>query len=325
MNERYSLNNGGRFGKLSIHLFGGVHVYLDGVRVEAFATRKAELLFSFLVLNRNRLFLRDVLADRFFSNESKCNALKRLRTIIWQIRSALKSKNHNHEPYLIITSREIGFNKNSYYWLDNQEFEATILSVAACQRKPLQAAYIATLTKALALYRGDFLEGVFDDWCIWERERLKRLNLKGREILMENYASNSEWQDAIVIGEQLINEDPLREHIHRRLMRYDYLAGDRPSAIIRYEKCKKLLNDELNIEPMRKTKNLYREIKNDLQSTNRHLLINSASIGNQSRDSAMVEKGLSEIYSVVDQLETLNTKLAYGIELLQGERNKLTR
>ncbi len=303
---------------LRIRVFGGFQMSLGGVPLQPFPTREAELLFVFLVLHRDRLFQREVLVDKLFLDQSASTARKRLRTAIWRIRSVLEPEGTAGGTYLTVTSREVGFNAASSYWLDVQEFESVISRVTSPTHKPLGLEEGRILTQALDLYRGDLLEGLYDEWCLWEQERLKALHLRGLETLMNFHAAKSDWHNAIVRGQQLLSHEPLREHIHRSLMRYYYLVGDRPAALRQYDSCAQLLYNELGIEPMRGTRILYDSIKEECTVAD----IGEEEIGTrQGTVGPMVPSEqdiLAELYDCATELQEVTLKLRRGISLVEG-------
>lgn len=299
--------------RLRIRLFGGFRMSMAGDRLPAFATREAQQIFAFLLLHRDRHFSREALGETFFADQTAVVALKRLRTAIWRIRSVLEPEGTEAGTYLTVTNREVGFNDQSHYWLDIEEFEEKVSSVTAVGEAALKDKQASQLLQALDLYRGDLLEGIYDEWCVWEQERLKMLHLRGLEMLMAHHAASTDWDSAIVRGQQLLSYDPLREHIHRSLMRYYYLVGDRPAALVQYNGCAQLLMDELGIEPMRETSNLFQAIKDecaladlaDEQQKLRETVIQPGTVTEQD--------GLAELYNSADQIAAAARHLRRGI------------
>ena len=305
---------------LKVRLFGNIEVSRGGVRLTPFASANAELLFSFLVLNAHRMYNRDTLVEKFLPDEPLCSARKRLRTTIWQIRSALETEGGCDRACLITTNREVGFNAKCEYWLDVSEFESVINTLESNSDKQLSPPNSVKLKKALTMYRGNIWEGEQHDWCVWEKERYRMLHLRGVEMLMKYYASIGSWQQAIEQAELLISEDPLREHVYRHLMRYHYALGDRPAAMVQYDHCRQLLLRELGIEPMRTTKELFRSIEAEKelagQAVNQNLTVSNKQ---PVRPESVTEIGLDleGISNFASQLDELNAKLAHGLELVK--------
>jgi DNA-binding SARP family transcriptional activator len=68
---------------------------------------------------------------------------------------------------------------------------------------------------------------------------------------------------ALDCGRKILEVDPLREEIHREMMRLHVRSGHRALALQQYDACRQLLAAELDVEPMEETQSLYREIAPD--------------------------------------------------------------
>jgi DNA-binding SARP family transcriptional activator len=179
------------------------------------------------------------------------------------LRCALEPGDTRKGTYLITTSLgEVGFNRDSEHWLDVAVFED---ETAPITRKPIEIMEgheAANLEKALDLYIGDFLEGSYEDWALCERERLRALYLKGLAHLMEYHRHHREYEKAIRCGQEILKHDPLREEVHRTIMRIYWESGQRALAIRQYRTCCQMLVAELDVPPMEETETLHAQILN---------------------------------------------------------------
>lgn len=66
---------------------------------------------------------------------------------------------------------------------------------------------------------------------------------------------------AIAACERLLQCDPLLEHGWRRLMRLHHLRGDRGAAVAAFERCERVLRDELGLRPGQETVSLLAEVE----------------------------------------------------------------
>jgi tetratricopeptide (TPR) repeat protein len=116
----------------------------------------------------------------------------------------------------------------------------------------------------MALYHGDYLpDEPYEDWAIAERERLSGLYLDLLERQAEISADLGDFSTAIQICHQVLQRDACREAIYQKLMRYHYLAGDRAAALAIFDRCRQVLADELEVEPLPETCELRQAIVND--------------------------------------------------------------
>src|SRR5438093_41914 len=123
------------------------------------------------------------------------------------------------------------------------------------------------LKKAVLLYRGDLLEGCYEDWCVYERERIKAMYLAALEKLLEYCEVRGQPAQGFAYGERLLRHEPAHERAHWRLMRLYWLAGDRTGALRQYERCRDALRGELGIEPGERIRGLRDRLRAELPMT----------------------------------------------------------
>jgi oligopeptide transport system substrate-binding protein len=167
-----------------------------------------------------------------------------LATALWHIRRCLPS-----DRLILSDSHTAQFNPQSVVWLDVEEFEAE------ASRDDM-----ASLQSAVTLYRGDFLDGFYDDWVISERYRLEGLFLDALARLMVGREARGEHQAALKTALRLLGRDPLREDAHRLAMRAYCRLGQRNVALEQYHRCREIVLEELGAEPMVETTQLHRAI-----------------------------------------------------------------
>src|SRR5215207_1490232 len=103
------------------------------------------------------------------------------------------------------------------------------------------------------------------------------LYLKTQSYLMDYYKKHSRLEESIACGQKIIELDPLREEIHRELIRLFMANGQRYLAIRQYEVCKDLLVTELGVTPMPETRLLRRQITGETASQSGHSLLDRVS------------------------------------------------
>jgi LuxR family maltose regulon positive regulatory protein len=149
------------------------------------------------------------------------------------------------------------FNRASDYRFDVEAFEG-LLHQAEGTAIPGEAS--ALLEEALALYRGDYLPGIYADWSALERERLRGRYQAVLETLAGLYANRRNLQRAVELYQRLLSENPYREGAYRELMHCYYRLGDRAAAIRQYQTCAEILREELGLSPAAETEALYMQI-----------------------------------------------------------------
>jgi DNA-binding SARP family transcriptional activator len=126
--------------------------------------------------------------------------------------------------------------------------------------KQIDSAQANVMNEAVQLYRGDLLEGFYQDWCLLERERLQNCYLSLLDKLIRYCLEQRDYQRGIDYGERVLRLDRAHERSHQQLMRLHYGNGDRTAALRQFERCRTALREELEVEPSRQTIKLYEEM-----------------------------------------------------------------
>jgi DNA-binding SARP family transcriptional activator len=242
---------------LRVRLFGGLEISRGDTLLPPFPTRRARSLLAYLVLHRDRAISRDVLCSLLWGEEAEADARKALRTTLWRIRSVLEPYESDRGAYLRVDGPQVTFPGTARAWVDVAEFEACLRQIRGIGAGQVVAEEAERLTRAVQLYQGDLLDGLYDDWCLLDRERFGLAYLTALERLMAFHQAGGNWLAAISFGRQILRKDPIREHVHRQLMVCHLSMGDRPSALRQWETCSRLMHEELGIEPMEETRRLH--------------------------------------------------------------------
>ncbi|MFQ5399317.1 MAG: BTAD domain-containing putative transcriptional regulator [Anaerolineae bacterium] len=247
---------------LTIRLLGSVQIELAGKPVTELSSRKAEALFIFLACQQ-RPFSREALADLLWDDRPKKQALANLRSILSNLRRQL-------DPYLAVTRQTVSFNHESDVWLDVHAFTAALDASEAHPHLNLEEceACIHRLETAVDLYRGRFLEGFivgdsagYEEWRLLNYERYQRRALMAFHHLTRYYAHRGIYGRALAYAQRQVELEPYREEAHRALMNILARSGQRSAALAQYEACRRILSEELGVEPTPQTQALYQRIR----------------------------------------------------------------
>jgi DNA-binding SARP family transcriptional activator len=295
-----------RASALQIRLFGTVQVAHKSRPSEVRPTHAVQSLLAYLVLNRRKTHAREVLSGLFWGEHTEAQARSCMSTALWRVRQVLEPDGVARGTYLLtLRSGEVGFNKDSDHWLDVAEFEDGLRSLARLQPDHPVAEW-ATAESALKHYRGDLLEGFYDDWALRERERLRLLYLEGLQRLLTHYSQIGATATALDIGRRILELDPLREEIHREVIRLHLRNGHRALAMQQFQLCRVLLQQELGVEPLEETQALAQEVAEGAT------VLTARTAG----DRALV---LPQLRAVAQSLEETRQRLARAIQLAEAE------
>ena len=112
----------------------------------------------------------------------------------------------------------------------------------------------------MELYRGEFMQGSYDSWVDEQRTYYREQYLRILEALAKAAHELTEWPRALNLAKKIIREDPFREDIHCMVMQIQAALGNRAAVKEQFETLKKLLEEELGVEPEPTTQILYREL-----------------------------------------------------------------
>ena len=101
----------------------------------------------------------------------------------------------------------------------------------------------------------------FQGWLDSERVRLRKLQIERLAGVASACEHAGQLARALQAGERLLAEEPTSEHAHRRVMRLHYLRGDRSAALAAFDRCERVLKDELSARPAAETLELLRMIE----------------------------------------------------------------
>jgi DNA-binding SARP family transcriptional activator len=221
--------------------------------------RKSLALLAYLAIT-GHAHSRGVLAGMFWEASTEANARANLRKVLVDLKRPLCC-------HLAITRLEVGFDKGSSYWLDVEEFDRRIDRSLARDRVPLTREGATALTEAVALYRGDFLDGLcvhnapaFEQWMLMEREHLRLQALRALDALVDHHAARGDIARAIACTERLLALEPAQEEAHRRRMALLACSGQRAAALRQYKTCRQALA-ALDAEPDGQTERVYEQIR----------------------------------------------------------------
>jgi DNA-binding SARP family transcriptional activator len=239
---------------LWIDTFGTLQLRSQQATVSHFPTQHVKELLVFLLLNPNLKHTRLKIISLLWPDVSESTGRGRLNTELWRLRTLFRQAGMLPEEILQTNREFISFLPDTSVLIDFAHFRML------ANHNPVGADYETErdiLSKAAELYKGDFCEDIFLDWCVIERERLSRLYLTVLGRLMHGAVGQGAYEDAIRYGQTILKADPLREEVYRALMVCYVNLGLYSDATRQYHLCAKILWDELRILPLPETISLF--------------------------------------------------------------------
>lgn len=255
--------------RLAISLLGPFYVTLHGKPAGNFEYDKVRALLAYLCVHSHRPHRREMLAGLLWPNQSDRAARNSLRQALATLRKAIQD--HNARPaHLIIASDHIQFNGASDYSLDTNDFVELLRLPRKHRhrRAGLCTVCARKLEKAIALYHGNFLEQfslpeceAYEEWISARRAEFHQGALDALEQVAGYHERCQAYRRVQAFASRHLALDGFREQAHRQMMRALAFSGQSAAALRQYEACRRLLAQELGVEPDEKTKRLYQQVR----------------------------------------------------------------
>lgn len=224
--------------RLTIRLLGNLELTFDGSPWRFAPPPRAIPLLGYLLLHVGETISRAWLAALLWPDEPDEEARANLRRHLYAITKGLPPA--AGAPWVITTSTTVSWNAEADVQFDVHDF-------LACISDPQR------FEEAAALYRGDLLPNVYDEWLFAEREslRAKYVNVCYDAALLARRDRNFDL--ALTYVSRILAVDEWREDAVRLGMAVRYDAGDRAAAISMFEAFAQRLHSEMRVEPMPET------------------------------------------------------------------------
>jgi DNA-binding SARP family transcriptional activator len=225
----------------------------DGAEIPLGGEKPAALL-AMLVLRANELVAADRLIEDLWDGQPPATAAKTLQVHISRLRRAL--------PENTIETTRGGYVLNAVpEQIDAQRFEALVSDGTAALAEGAHARASARLRSALALWRGDALaDFTYASFAQDTIARLDGLRTVALESAVEAELALGRHAELVPEIKSLLKRHPLSEHLHAQLMLALYRSGRQAEALGVYRAARRVLVDQLGIEPSEELRELERRI-----------------------------------------------------------------
>jgi DNA-binding SARP family transcriptional activator len=214
-----------------IHLLGGFHVTLDGEDVDVPGC--AEKLVAFIAL-QDREVERSYVASSLWMEKSESRAQANLRSCLWRLRRV-------PVPLVATVGTKVRLARGVLVDLHEVTVHARQLI------EPQRALAVSDIDPHLL--RLELLPDWYDDFVEVRREHLRQMRLHALEAMAARCAKIGATTGAIDLALTVVAADPLRESAHRLVVRLHLDEGNIAEALRHYRLARRLMHEELGIEP----------------------------------------------------------------------------
>ena len=253
----------GREIDLAIYMLGPVEILREQGRKlapDAWTLSRALRILCYISSRQNHRATKDAIVETFWPDTRLEDIDKNFWPTISYIRRALNSNQAVKKNFIRYKESAYYFNPEFNYLVDTEEFERLIALANGQRREGEIEGYTSAACKALDLYRGEFLEDIYDNWVDEPRSYYQSMYFTTLKELADHHHRAREYDQSIAYCKIILNRDAYREDVHRQLMDSQARVGNRAAVREQYETLKTLLREELGVDPLPETVATYNRL-----------------------------------------------------------------
>lgn len=249
---------------MSLRIYVTGHVGIEAGETfldeQDFPSRQCRLAFVYLVTRRGQAAPRDALADILWPDALPRSWETALSAIVSNLRSLLSSTGLSRSETISHAFGCYQLQLPTDTWIDLEAATQAIDEAEAALRAGNPRRGYGWAGIAAAVARHPLLPGEAGSWVDLQRAGLRNILVRALDCFAEILSWNGEMALAVRAAEEAVTLEPFRETGYQRLMRVHAAEGNRAEALRVYERCRKLLADELGVDPSPQTEAVYLQI-----------------------------------------------------------------
>jgi DNA-binding response OmpR family regulator len=226
-----------------VFTFSGMRLYRNDDPLEL-KRKKPLLLFLFLLVKGKPVGEVTIYETFWPGPEAKAQAS--LRAALSYLRKLL-SPQRDSDPFQRVGGT-VGLAPDLHVWFDFDEFWELVRRGRSLQSSQPQRTK-ALFEAAVKLYRGPFLENVYEDWAIRHRDDSSKAYQECLLFLVESSLQTESWEEVLDFSRQGLNRESLSQRLAEAAMQSLIKLGRSPEALVVFEKVADRLQRELDLEP----------------------------------------------------------------------------
>ena len=238
---------------MDFRILGPLEAVVDGRTLELGGARQ-RALFAILLLRRNEVVPSDRLLEDLYGSVQPATAHKSLQAHVSRLRKLLDpDRLRTRGSGYVLEARGDEVDADRFVSLLDEGRALLTAGDPKRAERPLE--------QALALWRGSPLDDVaYEEFAQAEIARLEELRIACLEALCETRLALGRHAGLVSELEWLVAEHPHRERLRGTLMLALYRSGRQADALAAYRDVRRVLLDELGLEPGRALQELEQAI-----------------------------------------------------------------
>ena len=253
---------------LDVKMLGGLALAVDDRRLRVDVGASGRLLAAYLFQFPGSAHRKESLVRLFWPDLDLPHARGALNTALWRLRRLLglerASKGGSN---LLSNGPEVVLEPVAWLTVDTHCFASAARTALRRPNGSESSGDPQALEDVAERYSGPFLAGDELNWITAERETLQSTYIRCLTEIMRAYAISGRYEFGISAARRILAVDRFREPVERRLAVLLALNGQRAQALAELRRWRRLLRDEIGVDPMPETCALERSIASaDLSS-----------------------------------------------------------
>jgi SARP family transcriptional regulator, regulator of embCAB operon len=229
------------------------HHWLDG---SALPGRQGRVVLAYLALCHQPV-ARDELADLVWTDTLTASWERDLSAVVSKVRAALDGIGLGSALPGAFGCYELQLPAGSR--VDVEDAVRFVEDAESAWRVCDADTAVPAAATAANLARRPFLPAERGLWVEQRRDELQATLLRALDVLVEGLAGGPFVHDAVRYAKEAVARDPYRETGYVRLMRLHLRQGNRAEALRVYDRCYRILADDLGVAPSPQTEDAHRQ------------------------------------------------------------------
>lgn len=230
----------------------------DGEHGSAIGARKVEMLLAIMLSRANQVITIDQLINEIWGEQAPRRAVAGVHVYVSQLRKFLDRQGY---PNPLVTRSPGYILRVEPGELDSDVFQGLVKAGRANMQEGRVANAAVLLERALGLWRGQVFSDlwrtpILSGFATW----LTELRLGSIEMMVDAQLELGRHRDSVGLLYSLTTEFPLRETFYRQLMLALYRSERQADALSVFQSARRILDDELGLEPCQALQDLQRAI-----------------------------------------------------------------
>src|SRR5579871_1095922 len=233
-----------------IELFGGLRALQGDRAVTRFRTQKTGSLLAYLAFYPHKIHYREILIEILWPGVSPEAGRNSLSVALSSLRQLL-------EPAGVDVGSVLRADRFTVQ-LEPAAIGTDVAEFEAAMRAPDK---LESVRRAVALYRGPLLAGYYEEWIGPEQQRFAEQFFRAVQRLLAHLIQAGRHDEALDYARQAVAADPIREELHRVLIRLLAARGRSSEALRQYREMERLLDQRLGESPSSSAQALLAELQ----------------------------------------------------------------